>query len=132
MIHAVLVACLLGQARPHLVKDEAASEAVFSDHVAHQTAEQNKIRDHILSLSPLGSSPDQVLKVVRDVLHKSGGYKKDYFDGYLTYIAGSIGVRYKEESSWLWLTGTDTDVVWYFNAHDQLVNVIVQDWNTGP
>jgi hypothetical protein len=66
------------------------------------------------------------------VLHKSASYKKSYFDDYLTYIAGSIGVRYKEESSWLWLTGTKTDVVWYFNTHDELVNVIVEDWNTGP
>ena len=132
MIHAVLVAFLLGQVHPHLVKDEAASEAVFGDHVAHQTAAQNKIRNHILALTPLGSSPGEVLKVVRDVLHKSAGYKKDYFDGYLTYIAGSIGVRYNENSSWLWLTGTDTDVVWYFNTHDQLVNVVVNEWNTGP
>jgi hypothetical protein len=130
MIYAVYVACLLGQA--HLVKDEGASETIFRYHVEHQTAAQNKIRDYILTLTPLGSPPDRVLKAVRDVLHKSASYKKSYFDDYLTYIAGSIGVRYKEESSWLWLTGTKTDVVWYFNTHDELVNVIVEDWNTGP
>jgi hypothetical protein len=55
MIYAVYVACLLGQA--HLVKDEGASETIFRYHVEHQTAAQNKIRDYILTLTPLGSPP---------------------------------------------------------------------------
>jgi hypothetical protein len=140
MLRVIVAMCLLGQT--HLVKDEALSEAVLRDYVAKQTSSQNQIRDHILALTPLGSTPDRVLKVLQEVLHKpSNGYKKDFFTSPPyhgadanepeMYVAGCIGVRYKETSSWLG-TGSATDVVWFFNPDAHLINVVVEDWNTGP
>jgi hypothetical protein len=125
---------------------EAESEQMLRDYVVHQTPSQNKIRDHMLQLTPLGSTPQQVLKVITDVLHKTTyGYKKNYYttapqpyengaipENRMIYVAGNIGIRYEESRSWFSPVGTNTDVVWYFDKNDHLFNVIVQNFNEGP
>jgi hypothetical protein len=65
-------------------------------------------------------------------LFTSPPYHGAYANEPLTYVAGCIGVRYKETSSWLGLAGSHTDVVWFFNPDAHLINVVVEDWNTGP
>jgi hypothetical protein len=117
------------------------SETSISHSVSMQTEAENKTRDYILTLTPLGSSPDKVLTVIQDVLHKhSHGYKKNY---YTTgpeppyeekYVAGNIGILldHDTDSSWLNWTATDTIVDWYFDDKDHLFNVTVTIHATGP
>ena len=124
------------------VVDESAfalsnSETVIGDYVAKQTAAENKVRDRLLGLTPIGSSPEQVLKVIADVLHKTSyGYKKNYFSGAPgsnenMYIAGNIGILYDHQDG-LFMVGTDTAAEWYFDAQDRLFNIVVETHAVGP
>ena len=115
------------------------SEAVISHYVSNQTKAENQIRDHLVELTPIGTSPEQTLKVITDVLHKSAprGYKRNYFtfgpEGppyKEMYIAGNIGLVYDHEDGWFFV-GTDTVVNWYFDDQDHLFNITVQTHAVG-
>jgi hypothetical protein len=118
------------------------SEQLLNAAVVHQSSSELRLRNRLLKLTPLGSSPQRVHHVITDALHKPAAkYAKNYYTAETSavdpkhsdnemYVAGSIGIRYDEKMYW-WMTGTDTDVTWYFDDHDRLINIIGWEHNTG-
>jgi hypothetical protein len=105
--------------------------------VSRENPSERKLRDRLLKLTPLRSSPQQVLHVIADVLHKKtvGSYQKNFVSNYYNwgemYVTGNIGILYDEKMS-PWMTGTDTLVDWWFDEHNRLINVTVHESATGP
>jgi len=93
--------------------------------IADASPSELALHDHLLELTPVGSSPEQVRNAIISRLHKSpSSYTKNYFTNN-HYVVGSVGLRYAETPSWLLVTGTDTDVTWYFDGEDKLINIVV-------
>ena len=132
-------------ARAHFDRPSAVLEyeQLIQEATSHQNPSELKVRDRLLKLTPLGSSPELVQHVIVDILHKPyNGYKKDFKTGRtlaldpihpndLFYVVGIIGLRYSETTS-IWMTGTATDALWYFDDHNKLLNIVVWEHPQGP
>jgi hypothetical protein len=128
---------LLCVARADLHEAYAPAGPVINRAVSRENPSERKLRDRLLKLTPVGSSPPLVLHVIADVLHKTTvrGYQTNFVSNYYNwgemYVPGNIGILYDEKMS-VWMTGTDTLVDWWFDEHNRLTNVTVHESATGP
>jgi hypothetical protein len=135
--HLFFFGLLLCVAHAHRHETYSPAGPIIDRAVSRENPSESKLRDELLKLTPMGSSPQQVLHVIADVLHKKsgGGYKTNYVSNYYNwgqmYVTGNIGILYDEKMS-RWMTGTDTLVDWWFDEHDLLMNVTVHESATGP
>jgi hypothetical protein len=114
--------------------DETFTQTQINAYVLRQSGFENQIRNRILKLTPLGTSPAKTLAVIKYTLGESTppGYKKNYYTfspeppNRLIYIPGSLGILYERSSWWASLFGDKYIVVWYFDDQDRLFNVTVQ------
>ena len=127
-----------GEPTKDYAQKQAETEKVLNKYVQCQAEDENQSRNSILKLTPIGSSPDQVLGIIQDTLHGfcSRGYKKNFYTRapmapykYI-YLAGNILAVVAHDDS---KQGFREDIVanWYFDANDHLINVTVKRQPTG-
>jgi hypothetical protein len=116
-----------------------ASENQIHELVLHETSAESRLREHILKLTPMGTSPAQTLKVIAREYPKSAvsGPKKNFYmlspdsSQGLLYITECIGINI-DSASWFGLVATRQMVIWYFDQRDDLFNVTVHQSFVGP
>jgi hypothetical protein len=107
--------------------------------VSKETRSESRIRDHVLKLTPIGSTPAETIRVIAKKFPDSivPAFKKNFYTSSpappydLIYVEGCVGIN-TEDRGWFGLFSTTYQIVWYFDQADDLFNVTVKEILLGP
>ena len=117
----------------------ALAENQIHESVLKESRSESRTRDHILALTPIGTSPTETFKAISREFPGTvpWGYKQHLYMASpepphaRIYIHGCIGLDL-DSRGWLDLVMTRKMIVWYFDAEDLLFNVTVHEGLIGP
>jgi hypothetical protein len=112
------------------------TQQIVKKAVSQENGSESGLRARILKITPVGSTPQQVLHAITGVLHKSAnGYHTNFYSNYYNwgdmYVPGTTGIIYDKKMSW-WMTGTEMIVEWWFDEDNRLMNVTAHEQIIGP